>query len=113
MIVGADNSGLYSLNAGTLQTNRTIIGQNGSGTFYHNDQLPSVNTDLILGSGSSGQGSYDIMYGQVDTGNLTVGLNGQGTFTQNQHTGVHVVNTLTLGANAGSPGTYHGGSYSH
>ncbi len=46
------------------------------------------------------------------TGNLIVGLEGQGNFTQNQHTGVEVSKTLTLGAMAGSTGTYTlGGSF--
>ena len=107
-----------SLNQSSLSTNRLLVGAAGKGSISQlggGVNVLDATSGMSLGSGATGDGAYTLGGSAVLTvaGQVTVGELSTGTFTQ---TGGRLVVTqlsatfpgvLTVGANAGSTGTYH------
>ena len=113
-------TGTYNLSGdpatSTLNTNFTIVGQAGIGTFNQTGGKHTVASDLNLGQLENSQGNYDLSgTGVVNVGrNLYVGLEGTGVFTQSGTSQVNVTEGVVLSANTNGTGvgTYNlqGGS---
>jgi len=112
--------GTYNLSGdpatSTLNTNFTIVGQAGTGTFTQTGGKHEVTYDINLGQVTGSEGTYNLSgTGEVYVGrNLYVGLEGTGVFTQSGTSQVNVTGGVVLSSNTSGAGvgTYNlqGGS---
>jgi len=112
-----DRSGSYTLNAGTLSTNNTIVGSQGVGTFTQNGGQHVVANTLTIGQqwlpdngqtpvsfGGPAPGTYTMTAGTLTANGLVVGDQGVGTFTQTGGVST-VTGNVTVAQQAGSNGS--------
>jgi hypothetical protein len=96
------SSGVYILNAGTLNAEFVSVAESGLGTFEQNGGNANLHR-LWIGTRLDATGTYLLNGGSLITNSTDVGFDGNGTFI---HTGgTHVVrDTLSLGTAGGSLG---------
>lgn len=85
---------------GVLQTERTIVGGDGDGTFTHSDTAVHDTQELIIGSGTFGtahpsHGNYYLTGGQLSADRMVVGDWGQGTYLQSG--GLAIIREVRIG----------------
>ena len=111
------NDAVSGIGGGSLTVYKQYVGDGGAGTFTQtggtNTISHTINSQnsgwLYLGYGAGDHGSYSLSgSGQLSvavlTGGESVGYSGVGFFGQSG--GTNTCNSLVLGANAGSSGTY-------
>ena len=85
---------------GVLQTERTLVGGDGDGTFTHSGTAVHETQELILGSGTFGlahpsHGNYYLTGGQLSADRMVVGDWGQGTYLQSG--GLAIIREVRIG----------------
>lgn len=102
-------NGEYSLTGiGKLSAKEEIIGNLGTGVFFHTKGENKDSDTVILGNQTGSQGTYTLKFdGQLTTKNEIVGASGTGFFYQQEgNPGHHITEELIVGRDAGSEGSF-------
>ncbi|MGN6368115.1 MAG: beta strand repeat-containing protein [Phycisphaerae bacterium] len=99
----AGGAGNYTMNSGTLNTGNFTVGESALGQVTQNGGTATAIT-LSLGANPGANGLYTLN-STLNASNENIGISGNGAVYQNG--GANTVgNTLALGANSGSTGSY-------
>ena len=94
------------LSGGQLLVANHYVGNGGTGSFTHTGGTNTVSSDLMIGTGTTGNGTYTLTgSGVLNTPEIDLGNGGVGNFLQSGGTN-NVTWELWVGYQQGSPGTY-------
>jgi len=108
LIIGqSGGSGLYTYTGGVLSADTTIVGETSEGNFTLEGEMSWHQSmmQLQIGHGASSTGVYSLTDGRLSTNTMVVGNSGDGSLLQTGGS-IEVMSSLSLGAQAGSHGSY-------